>query len=127
MLNLFNGVTRMQINAQESSLSANYLSNEELDQYKTLFPYELVDFDREIKYFVFHLNPNNYKKVDWEWLIGKLEKILKVWSFRWISRARRLILVKSMLEPSLFIGCHWHGSLKEYWKRFKGFVSSFFG
>jgi hypothetical protein len=68
----------MKINIQKSTLSANNLSIEELDQYKSLFPFELVDFDKGIKYLGFHLKTNCYQKVDWEWLIGKLEKRLKV-------------------------------------------------
>jgi hypothetical protein len=80
-----------------------------LDQYKSLFPFELVDFDKGIKYLGFHLKPNCYKKVDWEWLIGKLEKRLKVWSFRWISREGRLTLVKSVLEaiPVYWMSLAW--------------------
>ena len=35
------------------------------------------------------------------WLIEKLEKRLHTWSHRWLSRAGRLILVKSVLEAIL--------------------------
>jgi hypothetical protein len=40
-------------------------------------------------------------KEDWSWLVAKLEKILKSWSFHWLSRAGRLVLVKSVLESIL--------------------------
>lgn len=49
----------------------------------------------------FFLNPNDYKKMDWKWLIGKLEIRLQMWSNKWLSRAGRLVLVKSVLEAIL--------------------------
>ena len=43
--------------------------------------------------------------MDWFWLIEKLEKRLKVWSHKWISRVGRLVLVKLVLEA---IPNYWH-------------------
>lgn len=40
-------------------------------------------------------------KTNWPWLIVKMERRLKVWSFRWLSRAGRLVLIKSILEVIL--------------------------
>jgi hypothetical protein len=57
----------------------------------------------------FPLKPHAYKKQDWKWLLKKLDKRLKVWSHKWISRAGRLILVKSVLEaiPVYWISLSW--------------------
>jgi len=70
----------------------------ELEYYQSTFPYEHIPFDEGFKYLGFHIKPNSYKKEDWAWLIPKLEKRLKSWSFHWLSRAGRLLLVKSVLE-----------------------------
>ena len=38
------------------------------------FPTPVSDLQEGIKYLGFHLKPNDYRKSDWKWLIGKLEK-----------------------------------------------------
>ena len=35
---------------------------------------------------------------DWDWLISKVEKRIKNWSYRWLSKGGKLILIKSVLE-----------------------------
>jgi hypothetical protein len=92
----------MRINERKSTLSVHNLEEEELDYYRSLYPYEVKDFDAGLKYLGFHLKPNCYKKEDWLWLIEKLEKRLNNWSFRWLSRAGHLILVKLVLEAIPF-------------------------
>jgi hypothetical protein len=74
------------------------MRNEDTNFYKSLFSFEVQDFDDGIKYLGFYLKPNCYKKYDWHWLIAKLEKCLKCWSFHWLSRVGRLTLAKSVLE-----------------------------
>jgi len=59
--------------------------------------------DANLKYLGFHLKPNCYKKEYWSWLIAQIEKRLKGWSLRWLW-ARRLVLVKSVLEVILVFG-----------------------
>ena len=58
-------------------------------------------FESGIKYLGFQLKPNNCQKKDYQWLLVKLEKQLQVWIHKWLSRARRLMLVKSVLEAIL--------------------------
>jgi hypothetical protein len=62
-----------------------------------------------MKYLGFHLKPNNYKKVDWLWLIEKLEKRLNIWSHKWLSKVGRLVLVKFVLEaiPVYWMSLAW--------------------
>jgi hypothetical protein len=53
-------------------------------------PFQVLELDVGLKYLGFQLKPNDYRKTDWMWLIAKLEKRLKVWSHKWLSRAGRL-------------------------------------
>jgi hypothetical protein len=68
---------------------------------RTFFPFEINGFDEGLKYLGFHLKTNCYKKEDLMWMLAKLEKRLSNSSFRWLSRAGHLILVKSVLEEIL--------------------------
>ena len=88
----------MQINSSKSTLSTHLVDPEEILIYKDHFPFAQKPRDEGLKYPSFHLKPNTYTKLDWNWLLTKLEKILKSWNFRWLSRAGRLILVKYILE-----------------------------
>jgi hypothetical protein len=91
----------MQINEGKSMISFQNMEEDEIQVYRSLFPFEIKHLDEGIKYLGFHLKPNSYKKIDWKWLLGKLEKRLNIWSHRWLSRVDRLILVKSILEAIL--------------------------
>ena len=51
-----------------------------------------------MKYLGFHLKPCKYLLKDWDWLIPKVEKRIKNWSYRWLSNGGKLTLVKSVLE-----------------------------
>jgi hypothetical protein len=94
--------TGMIINVQKSTISTSELDEEENEVYQRLFPFTLQDISQGIKYLGFQLKPNSYKKEDWKWLIEKVEKRLNNWSFRWLSRAGRLTLKKSILESIPF-------------------------
>jgi len=118
ILNLFSKATGMEFNFRKSTISSNLLSEGEIDRLKTFFPFETKSIDEGLKYLGFHLKPTNYKKEDWIWLLEKLEKKLKVWSFKWLSRAGRLVLVKSVLEaiPVYWMSLSWipKGTLEAY-------------
>lgn len=60
--------------------------------------------DSTFKYLGFWLKQNAYKKEDWNWLIEKIESRISHWSFKWLSRAGRLTLIKSVL---LAIPVYW--------------------
>jgi hypothetical protein len=109
ILSLFRLATGMIINEQKSTISTSELDEEEKEVYRRLFPFTLQDISQGIKYLGFQLKPNSYKKEDWKWLIAKLEKRLNSWSFRWLSRAGRLTLTKSVLEaiPVYWMSLAW--------------------
>jgi hypothetical protein len=95
----------MIINAQKSTITTSEMDGEEMAVYQRFFPFTFQDISEGLKYLGFQLKPNSYRKEDWKWLITKLEKRLNGWSFRWLSRAGRLTLTKSVWKPYQFIGC----------------------
>jgi hypothetical protein len=99
----------MEINNQKSSITLSNLSEEDSLLISTRLPFRVFDLDEGLKYLGFQLKPNDYRKTDWWWLIAKLEKRLKCWSHRWLSRAGRLVLVKAVLEaiPVYWMSLAW--------------------
>ena len=88
--NLFKIATGMLINIQKSTLTPYLLREPEVRILTIFFLTPILDLQDGLKYLGFHLNPNDYQKSDWKWLIGKLEKRLQSWSNKWLSRVGRL-------------------------------------
>ena len=65
---------------------------------REIFQFPNRNLDEGVKYLGFHLKPNSYKKIDWVWLLSKIEKRIGAWSHKCLSRAGRLVLVKVVLE-----------------------------
>lgn len=65
------------------------------------FAFVQNDLDAGLRYLGFQLEPNGYRIADWAWLIAKLEGCINIWQQRWLSRAGRLALIKSVLETIL--------------------------
>jgi hypothetical protein len=82
ILDLFGKAMSMQINSRKSTLSTHNMEREEVEHYMDIFSFEQRELDEGLNYLGFHLKPNNYRKVDWLWLLEKLEKRLKGWIFR---------------------------------------------
>ena len=57
--------------------------------------------EKGMKYLVFHLKCCKYLLKDWDWLIAKVERRIRNWSFRWLSKGGKLILIKVVLEAIL--------------------------
>jgi hypothetical protein len=108
-INLVKVSTGMQINLQKFTLSLMHLRAPYMRYLSTIFPVLATDILEGLKYLGFYLKPNDYWKLDWKWLIKKLEKRLQVWSNKWLSRAGRLTLVKSVLEaiPVYWMSIAW--------------------
>jgi hypothetical protein len=109
ILLLFSKATGMQINDRKSSITTSLLSEEEVLTHQNYFPYERRSLEEGLKYLGFNLKPNDYRKEDWKWLLQKLDKRINAWSHRWLSRAGRLVLVKSVLEaiPVYWMSLSW--------------------
>jgi len=95
---IFKQATGMEINNQKSSITLSHLSAEDTIHISTRLPFRVFALDDGLKYLGFQLKPNDYRKIGWGWLSEKIEKRLKGWSHRWISRVGRLVLVKVVLE-----------------------------
>lgn len=108
-INLFKIATGMMINFQKSSASFFRLEDTDLRYMMGYFPIQAVEISEGIKYLGFFIKPNGYRKSDWKWLIGKLEKRLLLCSNKWFSGAGRLTLVKSVLEaiPAYWMSIAW--------------------
>ena len=77
------------------------INKDEMEAIKTrFFPYKEHEVDIGLKYLGFILKLVSYTKNDWNWLISKCENRIANWSFRWLSKAGRLVLEKYVLEAT---------------------------
>ena len=108
-LTLFKIAMGMVINFQKSSVSCHRLLDSDMRYLRGSLPIQVSEISEGIKYLGFFLKPNGYRKANWKWLVGKLEKRLILWSNKWLSRAGRLTLVKSVLEaiPIYWMSIAW--------------------
>jgi hypothetical protein len=99
----------MRVNEQKSSILFSLVEADVIQHFLDQLPFQMQGLDDGLKYLGFHLKPNDYRKTDWMWLLEKLEKRLKVWSNKWLSRAGRLVLIKSVLEaiPVYWMSLSW--------------------
>lgn len=101
-LPLFKAATKMEINIQKPTITPFNLSEGKLRSYLHFLPFNQTNLENIFKYLGFLQKHNSYTKTDWKWLLVKIEKRLKVWSTRWLSRAGRLVLIKLVLEAIPF-------------------------
>jgi len=109
ILLLFSSATGMLPNQAKSTITCSRTSVQESHFAQQVFPYSIHPLDRGLKYLGFRLKPTSQRIADWVWLVTKLEKKLIVWSFRYLSRAGRLVLIKSVLEatPDFWMALAW--------------------
>eukprot|EP00253_Pinus_taeda_P012292 PITA_12292 len=109
ILALFSQATGMQVNRAKSTITMTRTSVNEAQHALQAFPFSIHPIDRGLKYLGFWLKPTCQRIADWTWLIAKLEKRLTCWSYRYISRAGRLILIKTVLEatPVFWMALAW--------------------
>eukprot|EP00253_Pinus_taeda_P003035 PITA_03035 len=101
IFDLFLKATRMQINSGKSQACIADFERRERNRMVNLFPFPIQPLEAPFKYLGFWLKPVVYKKEDWNWLIAKIESRISHSSFRWLSRAGRLTLIKSVLSAIL--------------------------
>eukprot|EP00253_Pinus_taeda_P027835 PITA_27835 len=101
---LFMKATGMQINSGKSQVCVAGFNRRECTSVINLFPFHIQSLESSFKYLGFWLKPDAYKKEDWHWLIANIEARIYHWSFRWLSRAGRMTLLKSVL---LAIPVYW--------------------
>ena len=101
IMDLFLKATGLCINEKKSSLTCTGMSREMMCSVKMVLNFDVKELEDTFKYLGFLLNPDNYKNKDWNWILAKIESKLKHWSFRWLSRAGRLVSIKSVLMAVL--------------------------
>lgn len=94
------------VNATKSTFIVAGLNDVFTNSLLQLFQFKIAPFEFYIKYLSFYLKANNYHKIDWYWLIQKVEKRLQNWTLRWSTLGGRLVLIL-FLKTSLFIGFLW--------------------
>eukprot|EP00253_Pinus_taeda_P018226 PITA_18226 len=109
IFDLFLKATGMQINTGKSQVCFSDFERRERDRMSNLFPFPSQPLEDPFKYLGFWLKPAVYRKADWNWLIAKIESRISHWSFRWLSRAGRLTLIKSVLSaiPVYWVALTW--------------------
>ena len=73
-LTLFKLATSMIINTQNSNILFSRIEDEDIRHYLYLLPFLTQTLEEGLKYLGFHLNPNDYRKNEWTWLLAKMEK-----------------------------------------------------
>jgi hypothetical protein len=86
------------INATKSTIHQAGLLEQELADYKAMFPFKFSDLASGFTYLGFYLKTGPQRASDWNWLIQRLEKKITNWCFRWLSLGGRLTLLKEVLE-----------------------------
>ena len=90
--------TGMLVNDDKSTIFYSNLDDREIIWHSSLFPFKSLRLEDGLKNLGFFYKPNAYCVVVWMWLLEKFEKSFLGWSFRWLSRASKLVLIKSVLE-----------------------------
>lgn len=98
VLHLFFSATRMEINGPKSSITLAAYTPQETCHALLKFPFQRTQIEDVLKYLGFRVKSHGYKIVYWAWLVTKVERRLNDWSHRLLSRACRLVLIKSILE-----------------------------
>ena len=98
ILMIFCKASGMEINDDKSSLFFSYLEETEVITLQNIFTFPVDRIQNGMKYLGFYLKPCRYLLKDWDWLIIKVEKRINNWSFRWLSKGGKLILIKAVLE-----------------------------
>jgi len=109
ILGLFTHAMGMEVNRSKSTITLVDTSVNESYSASQVFPYTTQPLDRGLKYLGYWLKPTSQKIADWVWLVTKVEKRLSCWSYRYLSRAGRLTLIKSVLEatPVFWMALAW--------------------
>ncbi len=116
----------MIINVQNSMTSYDELCHGEVRRAHNYLPFSRKLLVDNFKYLGFHLKPKPYRKYDLMWLFVKVEKRLKHWSYKWLSREGILVLIKSALEeiPVYWMALKWipKGILKSIIKIYRRLI-----
>ena len=106
ILQIFCKASGMMINVDKSTLLYSRLDAIEFITVQNIFSFTVDILEYGLKYLGFFLKPCRYFSKYWDWLVVKVEKRIKNWSFRWLSMGGKHILVKTVLEAILVYWMH---------------------
>jgi hypothetical protein len=89
-------VIGMLINLEKSCMCFNNCYEAEANSFLSVIPTQRKNLVESFKYLSFYLKLDGYKKVDWGWLICKVEARIYVWMNKFISRGGKMVLIKSI-------------------------------
>jgi hypothetical protein len=95
---LFCSVSGLKVNLAKSIVHFLGLEEVELTPLKQLLLYNFNDLEGGFKYLRYLLKSRIQKNEDWHWLVTKVKKRIRHWSFRWLSLGDRHTLCKVVLE-----------------------------
>lgn len=98
ILDLFCRVSSMVINSAKSILLKYNIDESTLAEISLYFPFTVRDFEEGNRFLGYWIKPNNYRTVDWHWLLHKFDRRIHLWSWKWISIGGRVALAKSVLQ-----------------------------
>jgi hypothetical protein len=84
------------INDTKSTIHQVGLFEQELVDYKAMFPFNFSDLASVFTYLGFNLKTSPRRASDGNWLIQILEKNITNWCFRWLSLGGRFTLCKAI-------------------------------
>jgi hypothetical protein len=88
----------MDVNYQKMCFLAQNMKPSLEKRMQETFNIQFISIDKGMKYLGFYLKPNNYRVVDWNWMVQNVEKRIGNWSFCWLSLGAKLILEKYVLQ-----------------------------
>ena len=62
-----------------------------------MFPFRMDPLTVGFKYLGYHLKPLGYHTSDWRWMIELFERKIQNWTYRYLSRGGRVVLIKAVL------------------------------
>jgi hypothetical protein len=110
---------------QKYYISFYGVAHDSIREFIQIFPYHQIDLQEGLNYFGFFIKTNDYGINDWRWLIAKVEKIIKLWCNKCLSRSGRLLLVKAVLKAILVFWIFCHLRQKGSWRKLERFVLDF--
>ena len=85
-------------NTHKSTMSFLNLDHDKEQWHAHSFDFIPVNVATCTTYLRYFIRPNDYSKKNWVWMLARVEKCLKLWCNKWISRGGRMILIKSIIE-----------------------------
>jgi hypothetical protein len=98
ILSKFCSTSGMIVNCHKSCFLVQNIDQNLKHSLNTAFNIQIESLDQNMKYLGFLLKPNNYRVNYWLWLLKKIEKRIKNWTFRLISLGGKLTLANSILQ-----------------------------